>query len=205
MQHPSYLLLLVSRAKLLLGMGILTAGLALGVSLFFPLKYAATAGVFVIPRQGFGVDPYTVIKSAERVGENLARVIKTSEFLYTMLQNEERIDRSVFPTIERKRRTFWKRMIDPQVVPGSGLLTITAFSPDPDQAEAIAKSAAETVMQNGTEYVGPQVSFKVADTPVSSRFPVKPNLIINVIVGFIFGVILAALRVLFGLKPREAA
>lgn len=201
--HPSYLLLLLSRTKFLFAIGILVAILCVIISLFFPLNYSATSGVFVIPRQGFGVDPYTVIKSAERLGENLARAVESSEFRDKVLGSEPAIDISSWPATERSRRRFWNRIIDTNVLPGTGLLEVTAYSPDPRQAEILSRAVVKTLTQSGTEYIGAQVSFKISDDPVASRFPVKPNLIVNAIVGFLFGIILASLHVLFAVKRHR--
>lgn len=202
MHHPSYLLILVSRSRFILNIAFLGLLLAVVVSFFFPLKYSAVAGVFVIPRQGFGVDPYTVIKSSERVGENLALAIGTSEFLDRVLEAEPRIDKTVFPTEERLRRKYWKKNVEADVTPGTGLLRITAYSTDPAQAVILASGVNKTVMEHGIEYVGAQATFKIADEPIASRFPVRPNIPMNGLIGFLFGAILASIFVLFQKKNR---
>ncbi len=195
--HRSYILQLLKRSSFLVSTGVVVAIVAVVVSLFFPLKYSATASVLLIPRQGFGVDPYTVIKSAERVGENLAQVIETSTFLDLVLAHDARINQRDFPSKEEKRRRYWRRTIAPQVSSGTGILHITAFHSDPQQAVLISEAVVQSLVEGGVEYVGPQISYKIVDTAIASRFPVKPNLIANAIVGFLFGIILAALKVLF--------
>lgn len=202
MSHPSYLLILVSRSRFIMSVGFIGLLIAIIVSLFFPLKYSATAGVFVIPRQGFGVDPYTVIKSSERVGENLALAIGTSEFLGRVLDVEPRIDQSAFPTEERLRRKYWLKNIEADVTPGTGLLRMTAYSTDPAQAVILATGVSKTIMEYGIEYVGAQATFKIADEPIASRFPVRPNIPMNGLIGFLFGAILASIFVLFQKKKH---
>ncbi len=200
--EQSYLLILLQRSKFLFGVGIVVAIFAVGLSLLFPLKYSATGSVLIIPRQGFGIDPYTVIKSAERTGENLATIVQTSVFLSEVMAIEPQVVTSDFPETERQRRRFWKRMIDPQIHAGTGVLSITAYHEDPQQAQLTAQAVITTLITNGENYVNPQTGFKVVDSPVTSRFPVKPNLIVNAIVGFLFGLILASLRVLFAKESR---
>ncbi len=196
-EQNSYILQLLKRTKFLIGIGVVVGVIAIIVSLLFPLKYSATGSLLIIPRQGFGVDPYTVIKSAERVGENLSQIVETSSFLSQVLESDLRIVSKVFPKDENKRRKYWKQTIDPQVSPGTGLLRVTAYSVDGRQAEIISDAVINTLVENGVEYVGPQVEFKAVEKAVVSNFPVKPNLIANAIVGFLFGLILASLRVLF--------
>ncbi len=185
-----------------MSVGFIGLLIAIIVSLFFPLKYSATAGVFVIPRQGFGVDPYTVIKSSERVGENLALAIGTSEFLGRVLEVEPRIDQTAFPTEERLRRKYWLKNIESDVTPGTGLLRMTAYSTDPAQAVILAQGVSKTIMEYGIEYVGAQATFKIADEPIASRFPVRPNIPMNGLIGFLFGAILASIFVLFQKKKH---
>ncbi len=194
--------MLVSRTRFIVTIGFIGLLLAIIVSLFFPLKYSASAGVFVIPRQGFGVDPYTVIKSSERIGENLALAIGTSEFLDRVLEIEPRIDKTVFPTEERLRRKYWKKNVEADVTPGTGLLRVTAYNTDPAQAVILASGVSQAVMEFGIEYVGAQATFKVADEPISSRFPVRPNIPMNGLIGFLFGAILASIFVLFQKKKH---
>ncbi len=195
--HKSHVLQLVARTKFLIGTGVIVAILTVLVSLVMPLRYSATGSVLIQPRQGFGIDLYTVLKSAERTGEDIARVIETSTFLEQVLKRESAIDQSQFPNGERERRRYWKKVVDPQVSPGSGLLNVVAYDEDPRQARIIAQAVISTLVDTGGEYVGEGTKFKVVDTPIVSRFPVKPNLIVNAIVGFLFGVILAAFRVIF--------
>ena len=66
--------------KLIFLVGILVALLSAGITLIFPLQYRADAQVLIISQSRSGVDPYTVVRSAERVGENIAQVMKTNDF-----------------------------------------------------------------------------------------------------------------------------
>jgi len=77
----SSLALLTKRWKLIVAVGLIFSVASLGVTMLFPLEYRADAEVFIISKSRYGVDPYTVVKSAERVGENIAQVMKTDDFL----------------------------------------------------------------------------------------------------------------------------
>lgn len=202
-RSQSHIVHLVERNRFLISTGVVVAILTVGVSLVMPLRYSATGSVLIQPRQGFGIDLYTVLKSAERTGEDIARVIETSTFLEAVLASEPAIANDQFPAGERDRRRHWKKVIEPQVHPGSGVLNVVAYDEDPRQARIIAQAVITTLVQTGSEYVGEGTKFKVVDTPIVSRFPVKPNVFVNAIVGFLFGVILAAFRVIF--TPEHAA
>jgi len=78
--HHSPLTRMLQGSKILLALGFVTAVLAAGATFLFPLEYRADASVLIISKSRYGVDPYTVVKSAERVGENIAQIISTDDF-----------------------------------------------------------------------------------------------------------------------------
>jgi len=159
------------------------------VTLFFPLEYRADSQVFLISKSRYGVDPYTVVKSAERVGENIAQVMKTGDFYEKVIAQEGYlIDKTPFENIsERELREKWTKTIDASVVYGTGVLNISTYSVDPNQAKQLSAAALAALTNRGWEYVGGDVTIKVVNEPIVTRFPVRPNLLVNMGLGFIIG------------------
>lgn len=174
--------------------GLAVAVLSAAVSFAFPLKYRADTQLFILSHSRTGVDPYTVAKSAERIGENIAQVVDTTDFFQKVLeQPDQRIDRSVFDNLpERERRKLWQKTIDASVVYGTGVLTVSAYSERPEEALEIARAAAETLVSRGAEYVGDDVTIQVVNAPIATRFPARPNVPVNAAAGFIVGGVLCA-------------
>lgn len=190
--------LLSRRFGTLLMSGVIVAALFVGVSFFLPLEYRADAQVLIISRSRFGVDPYTVVKSAERIGENIVQVVKTNDF-YTkvMTQPNTTIDRSTFENVpERTKRRRWQKAVSASVIYGTGILNVNAYSTDPKQALSLAGAAAAALVGSAPEYVGGDVAIKIVNEPVVSRFPVRPNLPMNAAFGFGAGVLLAFILLL---------
>lgn len=184
---------LLQSKKILIAMGILCGLIAGGITLLFPLQYRADAQVYILSQARFGVDPYTVAKSGERIAENLAQVMGTEDF-YTKVKSDtaSQVDWAYFEKYQlREKMKLWKKTIDPTVVFGTSILTISAFHQDPDQAIAIAAGAANTVVGKTSEYVGGDVSIRLVSQPIVTRFPVQPNLLVNVLVGMMAGILLA--------------
>lgn len=189
---------LAERWKIIFIVGLISAVLSLGATLLFPLEYRADAQVLIISKSRYGVDPYTVVKSAERVGENIAQIVGTSDF-YTKVRDEEgyNIDWSRFDALtELKKRKLWKKTMQPGVVYGTGVLTLSAYHTDPQQAMNLVAAASEALVKRGWEYVGGDVTIKVVNNPVVTRFPVRPNLITNGILGFVAGILLGAVIIM---------
>lgn len=177
------------RWKLTAAAGFLLAIISLLVSLVFPLEYRADAQVLIISQSRYGVDPYTMIKSAERVGENLAQVVKTDDFYKKVMdQPGYALDQSRFVEIsDRTRRQRWGKTVRASMVYGTGVLNISAYHKKPEQAKQLAGAAAAALSAKGWEYVGGDVIIKLVNQPVVSRWPVRPNLLLNAILGFLSG------------------
>lgn len=188
----------LARSKnLLIGVGIICGLLAGVLTLLFPLKYRADAQVFILSQARFGVDPYTVAKSGERIAENLAQVMRTDDFYEkTRTETVYPVDWSYFENLEpREKKKKWERTISPSVIYGTSILTIGAYHEDPAQAIAIAGSAANALVSKSTEYIGGDVSIRLVGRPIATKLPVQPNPLVNALAGAVLGVLLAALVV----------
>lgn len=170
--------------------GIVVAILAVATSFIRPLEYSATSRFLIIERGSFAVDPYTAIRSSERIGDNLANIIFTSDFYDKVRSAGFPIAANVFPEEPRKLRKTWSKMVLTEVARGSGLLTVTVYQRNKDQAIEISRAIAAVLTTRSPEYIGGDVGVKLVDPPISSRFPVRPNLLENAITGFVLGLLL---------------
>lgn len=183
--------------KLLIGVSIICALIGGGATLLFPLQYRADAQVFILSQARFGVDPYTVAKSGERIAENLAQVMRTEDF-YEKVKSETgySVDWSFFDNRgARDKKKLWDKTIAPTVVYGTSILTVSAYHTDPAQAVGIAGAAANALVTKTTEYVGGDVSIKLVGRPIVTQFPVRPNMFINALAGAVVGLLFAGFMV----------
>lgn len=192
----SYSILFSHHRRFIMAIAILAAAATLLVSAFFPLKYSATTRLLIIPKSSLGVDPYTAVKSAERVSENLAQIIFTTSFFERVTRAGFNLDLSAFNNAsEIQKRKLWKKMVSPEVLSGTALLGITVFHADKEQAKNWASAIAYTLQTQGFEYTGGNVDIKIVDTPILSRWPVKPNFLMNGFLGLLFGGLLGMIWV----------
>ncbi|MEK7644394.1 MAG: Wzz/FepE/Etk N-terminal domain-containing protein [Patescibacteria group bacterium] len=175
--------------------GVIVAGLAAGATLFFPLQYRADAQVLIIPKSRLGVDPYTVVKSAERVGDNLVQILQTDDFLNKVRANAgAELDWAKFDKLnDRQKRKAWPKMVAAGVVYGTGVVNVSAYHTNADEAKKIARVVVNTLETVGWEYVGADVIIKGVNNPVATRWPARPNLAVNAVLGFLAGAMLMAL------------
>lgn len=169
--------------------GLLVAAMSGALTLLFPLQYRAEAQVFILSRTPAGVDPFTVAKTAERIGANLTQIVYTSSFFDRVIYvTNGTLTKEQFGADERTQRKNWRKTLDVGVVPGTGFLRVAAFDEDPARAGIIAQAVVTTLVEKGWEYVGGEVQIKAVDTVVLSRFPVRPNIALNVLMGLVIGV-----------------
>jgi capsular polysaccharide biosynthesis protein len=188
---------LLKKIKLILIWGLVIAFLAAIITLFLPKQYSAQSKILIIARDRSGVDPYTQSKSAERIGENLALVINTSDFYNKVLNSTNEFNKDEWKNLdERKKRKKWAKDIKASVVYGTGIMNVDAYAKSKTDAVKLSKAIANSVASYGWEYVGGNVVLKVVSEPLEPKFPTRPNFVLNIVIGFIVGETLAVLWVM---------
>jgi capsular polysaccharide biosynthesis protein len=179
---------------------LVTMVLAAGLSFIQPLEYSSTARLLVIQKTGATQDLYTAIRATERSADNLGQVIYTSVFFDVVTSSGFNIDKSYFKTDELKRRRQWTRMISTQVTHETGFLQVTVYHKNKEQASEIARAIVYALKTEGWKYVadGRDLDVRQVDTPIQSRFPVRPNVPLNAFLGAIVGVIMSSLYLVVG-------
>lgn len=168
--------------------GLLGLVLALIVSFVQPLGYSSTVRLLILQDVGSSVDAYTASRAEERIADNLSTLLYTSTFFDQVMDAGFDIDQTVFPDDASKKRKVWGNMVKATVARGSGLLSITAYHRDIDEAEQIVRAIAVVLTERVDEYTsGGSVDVRLVDDPLNSRWPVKPNILVNILSGFILG------------------
>ena len=176
-------------------------GLVLAVcfSLLQPLKYSSTVRLLITQTNVTGVDPYTAVKSTERIAQNLGQVILTTSF-YNAVVADSSIDKTYFPSNEIKRRNLWQDTIETQVSPGTGVMSVIAYHTSREQATNIAIRVAQEIANQAPNYFGYAVRVQIIDDPLPSQFFAKPDFIRNGLFGAVLGFLAGSVWVLGRIK-----
>ena len=162
--------------------------LAMVVTFIQPLKYSSTVRLMILQDVGTSVDAYTASRSEERIAENLSTIIYTTTFFDEVMQAGFSIDESNFHLDDYKKRRDWVRTVSATVARGTGLLTISAYHQEVDQAEQIVQAVSYVLTNTVEEYTsGGNIEVRLIDDPLNSRWPVKPNILANMFSGLILG------------------
>lgn len=183
------------RRKFIIVCIVVTAVIAGLLSLTQPLKYSAAVRLLITQRATFTLDPYTAIRSSELIAENLAQLTQTSSFFERVLQSGYKINAQYFSGTEQRRRRLWEKTVNADSVRGTGLLKITAYHPDRSEAVKIVSAMSLLLSTQGSEYIGRDLIVRLVDAPLPSRFPVKPNIPLNMLAGGMLGFLLGSGRV----------
>jgi capsular polysaccharide biosynthesis protein len=169
--------------------------LALGFSLVQPLRYSSSVRLLITQTNVTGLDPYTAVKSTERIAQNLSEVIYTTSFFNAVMSSEQ-IAREYFPTDEIDKRGKWRDTVETSVSPGTGVMSVTAYHTDRAQATRIAIQVAQEISNQAPNYFGYSVRVQVIDDPLPSRFFAKPDFVRNGLLGLLAGLLAASAWVL---------
>lgn len=169
-----------------------------------PFLYRATVSVFVVQKSSFSIDAYSASKSEERIANKLAQVILSSSFMDKVMSAGFSVDKNYFPSDERKKRKKWSETVETAVPTGLSKLAISVFHTEPNQALQISNAIAYTLTAGKRDLIGIEdVDLKVLDSSLVSKYPVRPNVIFNLALGIIVGLILGIAYVIASYDPRR--
>ena len=168
--------------------------IALGLIITFvqPLKYSAKSKLLVIQNTR-DVDPYTVSKSNEYLGNLFSQVLYSSSFYDLTLSSQYNVDRSYFGNDATRQQKTWKKTVKAQSLNNTGIIEMEIYHPDPYQAKQLALAVNDVLMNKNFNYqgMGDTVKVNVIDQPLVSNYPTNPNPLINfglsVVLGVAFG------------------
>ncbi len=171
--------------------------LALIISLVTPFQYSAATKILIIQKQAQNLDAYTATKSAEKIGKNLASIIFTSSFYNEVIESNNGISTKFSPDATERRKA-WQKNIEANVLPESGILEIAVYDVDRTFAAQLVRSIAYVLVNKGSEYHGggTDVEIKVVDDVFISKYPMRPNIAINLVIALICGLIIGGYYVI---------
>lgn len=195
MATTNYVRLFVRAWRMMIVSTLAGAVLALAFSLAQPLRYSSTERILITQTNATGFDPYTAIKSTERIAQNLSEIIYTSTFFNAVMAKAQ-IDANYFPADEISNRKKWKDTIETTISAGTGVMSIVAYHPDRGQAIELSVKVAQELAAAAPNYFGYSVKVQIIDDPLPSRFFAKPDFLRNGLLGAVVGVLLASAWIL---------
>ncbi len=170
--------------------------MVIGLVLFLSqdFKYGAKSKILIIQEGAEKVDPFSVSRSVEYLSDLLSKVIYSYSFYESVMNSDFNIDEQYFGETSNKKMKIWKETVSAKSLDDSGIININVYHKDPYQAKQIALAINHVLINSHQNYhgLGSSVKINVIDQPVSSSYPIKPNLLYTL-------VIIVAVSLFFGL------
>jgi capsular polysaccharide biosynthesis protein len=177
---------------------ILVAGLVFAISLFQKPLYKSSVSLLVVQKQDADIDARAAVKSAEQMADILARVVGTEAFRAAVLATGDvNVD---LPREPWKRAKKWNKLVKTKNITDTGILVIDVYQPTSSLATRLTSSIEKVITTRGFDYLGVSggtVSLRQLNPPApTNNKPATPNLPLNTVIGWLFGVILAVSLIL---------
>jgi capsular polysaccharide biosynthesis protein len=190
-----YFLQLVKRKrKIIFGIVALFIIIAAIAVAFQPFKYSSESQLLVVQeRQGMVVDAYTASKSSEHLSRVLASVVSSNSFFTKVTTTSPGINQEYFGSSPKDQIKEWGKTVSAKHVNDTGIIAISVYHTNRAEAEKIAAAVNYVLMTQHSAYDGggDTVKVRLIDQPVTSNYPVQPNIILigslAVILGLITG------------------
>ncbi|MFH0856524.1 MAG: hypothetical protein V1860_01345 [bacterium] len=157
------------------------------LTLFQPLKYESSSR-FLLVRNYDGIADGS--KSVQYLSDILAKVIYSTSFLNEVLESGFNVDKKFFSNGENIKKQ-WEKTVQAKTSSDTGIISVDVFHKNKEQAIAISQAIGHVLETKHMLYHGGgnNVSIIVIDKPITTKWPVKPNIIVNLILALIFGII----------------
>lgn len=181
--------------------------LGAGLTLVQPLKYSSSLRLLVVQdASNVAGDPYAMARSNEYLSDVLSKVTYSTSFYNRAVSAGFNIDRAYFGNTNKKISKNWNKTIEVKKINNTGIISITAYHSNREQAEKIARAVGYVLITQNSNYhgLGNKVSLKLLDEPITSTWPVKPNLLLNTVLSLFLGLVFGVAYVYLTAENKSA-
>lgn len=163
--------------------------IALIVSLVQPFKYDSQTRLLVMLENSSPTDASAISRPNQYLSGLLSKVAYSGSFYNEVLNIDPNIDRAYFGATDKEQLKTWQKTISAVPVNDLGIIDLNVYHTDKAQALEIAQAINQVMITKNNLYhgLGNQVKIVVIDQPITSAYPVKPNLLLNLGLALILG------------------
>lgn len=159
-----------------------------------PLKYRSSIKLLVVQNSTSGSsDAYAMMRSTEYLSKVLTKVTYSTTFADKVFVASGDIDRAYFGDTAKKLSKTWEKTVESKNVNETGIMEINVYHTNREQAEKIVRSIGAILITQNNEYhgMGESIKVKLLDQPITTNYPVKPNLPVNMAIALFTGLFVA--------------
>jgi len=164
-----------------------------------PFKYGSSVKLLTVYSFKENTDPYVTSKSNEYLSNLLSRIVYSNSFFEKVKKSGFNIDKTYFKGDDRKQMKIWAKTVKSRNVIGTGVIELDVYHTNREQAEQIARAITFIIQTEHSQYhgYGKNVEIKILDKPMTSKYPVKPNILLNLMLAISFGSMFAIVYIYF--------
>lgn len=189
MEFNDFINLVARKRKTVYGIIALFILLGVGVIAVQRFKYSSKSQLLVVQEYNRSVDAYTASKSNEYLSSVLANVVTSNSFFTKVMESGFSINQGYFGDNTKDQMREWDRTVTAKSINDSGIIAITVYHPNRNQAEQIDRAINFVLMTQNTAYhgSGDAVKVRLIDQPISSTWPVRPNVFLIISIAVLLG------------------
>lgn len=151
-------------------------------------EYRSKSTVLIIPQQELALEPIKASATAEVLINLVSKIIYSDTFLQKVESSYPDISK-VLPQNQKGKKQAWLKMVKFNLTDQTGFGEVITYHPDKKSAQALNTIILDTFQNSLADYVYSEKQFQVQiiNYPDTSEQPVRPNLIINLIIAIVAG------------------
>ncbi len=180
MELQNFLQLVQQKRKAIFGIMAIFIVLGAVVISVQKFKFGSESRLLVVQENQGAVDAYTASKSSEHLSSVLASVVKSNSFFTKVTSLSPTINTDYFGSTPKEQIKEWGKTVKAESINDSGIIAINVYHPNKVEAEKISGAINYVLMTQHSAYdgAGDAVKVRLIDQPITSTFPVKPNILL---------------------------
>lgn len=177
--------------------------LVLALSFVQPLQYRSRVEFLIIQQQSLTMDAYAAARASEKLASILATIVRTKFFFNKVINGNFGISRSDFPSNEKALRKYWEKNTRAVISPETSLLQVNVYNKNKEVANKIALAIAVVLGNEAGKYYGDGNKIIMVNEPLVSKYPVRPNIVANGLIGLIVGLALSVGWIIYAIYQED--
>ncbi len=179
-------------------LAIIMAMIFFVISALISPSYKSLSTITVNQSRTIGLDAYREAKSSEFIARSIKEMVMANSFMQTVINDDnihwEEMNKE---NSQDKKIKLWKKKIKVTIVPNTGIIHILVYTKDRELSKIINAKIINTLKDKELAFFSKKgINLNVIDEPYYFYKPAFPNLVLNTLIGFVFGVIMAIVLVL---------
>jgi hypothetical protein len=162
-----------------------------------PLRYEAS-NKLLIQQDISKFDPYNVFKINEYYNNLITEIVHSESFFKQVMNSGYDINPNYFKNTRKQQIKTWDKTID-IVSTDIGTIQIKVYHPNSKEAKQILLAVTDVLINKNSQYknLDNNIDIKVINQITISKYPMKPNIILNFIYTIIIDILISLLYIYY--------